>query len=589
MSVSAAPPVEAASEAPSRFKGAGAGLLICLSLGSLGMIRRWYDLEHLQARSINYYRSGPADKTLLFATIICSVILGLIFWAGWLISRRQADRRVRFFAHAVFLSVLVFPLESARRYWNQQAGHFDLGSSLVLLGLEALLAYGIYEAFRGNLRILNATRRVAAALAFMIPALVIDFGWSSLGTEPISAFADRPSAPMLAQAAKSEGTTSATPHKRVVWLLFDEFDERIAFQARPKDLELPELDRLRSESLVANNAQQTAGWTILAVPSLISGRIYNKAELVSASSLSVWPEGSTKPHDWSDEPNVFRKARDLGMNAAIVGWHHPYCRVLGDAVVRCMALTSGHPTDALLRETHAQEEGLAQTVAFLFRLQFENMLDLFRPDSAAGSEHLKSEYVQRRQLRQYFAIRDRAYHDAADPALDFVYIHFPAPHLFAIYDRKRNDFTLSAKTGYFDNLALVDRTVGELRAQLEKAGMWDSTTLMITSDHGLRPDLWHDHYNWTEQMDRLTGGVQSPLVPFIVKLAGSREPATYAAPFSNVVTGDLALAILGGSVRTPQQGIEWINHHADLENVTEKRTGSATPAGIAIPRIAPKP
>ena len=37
-----------------------------------------------------------------------------------------------------------------------------------------------------------------------------------------------------------------TSQPRVVWLIFDELDERVAFAARPANLSLPEFDRLRA-------------------------------------------------------------------------------------------------------------------------------------------------------------------------------------------------------------------------------------------------------------------------------------------------------------------------------------------------------
>ena len=40
---------------------------------------------------------------------------------------------------------------------------------------------------------------------------------------------------------------------RVVWIIFDELDERVAFRDRPKEVEMPALDRFRNESTVATN------------------------------------------------------------------------------------------------------------------------------------------------------------------------------------------------------------------------------------------------------------------------------------------------------------------------------------------------
>jgi hypothetical protein len=531
-------------------------LTICFSLGNLCLLRRWYDLEHLRSRSVNYFRTGPPDQTLLFATLICSTLLAAVFWLLWQAVKRSGSRRFHRLAHSGFLLILIFPLESVRRYWNIEIGHVDWGSSAALLTIELLLAVGLGMALTGNFRILRAARNVALAMVFLLPSLLIDFFWSAGGDEPVSAYAPKPSLPLLPARAGLLGR----PAPRLIWLLFDELDQRLAFNQRESSVVLPELDRLRVESFAATHAFQTGGYTMIAIPSLLSGRLYTNADMADADSLMVRPEGSERELDWRYEPNVFRRARELGANAALVGWHHPYCRVLGDSVVRCFDEPSD-PSPALLRETDAAEQGLLKTTtAQLGRLAL-NLFDIFRPDADSIAERLKDVSLQRHQQQQYFRLRDHAYHDAIDPQIDLLYVHFPTPHLFAIYDRERQDFALSSKTTYFDNLALVDRTVGELRHKLEQAGMWDSTSILITSDHGLRRELWHGHLNWTPAFDRLLANGPSPLVPFILKLAGSHEGVVYDQSFSSVVEGEMALAVIKREVTTPQQAAEWLAKH----------------------------
>src|SRR5712691_7888710 len=176
-------------------------------------------------------------------------------------------------------------------------------------------------------------------MVFLLPALLTDFFWSSGGAESVSAFQPKPSLPLLhARASSASG-----PAPRLIWLLFDELDQR------QPSVALPELDRLRTESFAATHAFQTGGYTMVAIPSLLSGRIYTNADMADADSLMVRPEGSEREFDWRDEPNVFRRARELGVNAAVAGWHHPYCRVLGDSLVRCFDEPSD-PSPALLRE-----------------------------------------------------------------------------------------------------------------------------------------------------------------------------------------------------------------------------------------------
>jgi len=542
------------------------GLLICVSLGNMCLLRRWYDLEHLQSRSVDYFRVGPPDQTLLYATLLCSALLAIVFWLLWKWVKRSGNRRLLTLAHCGFLLILMFPLESVRRYWNIEIGHVDWGSSAALLTLELLLAIGLGMALTGNLRILRAARNVALAMVFLLPALLIDFFWSQ-GAEPVSAFQPKPPLPLLHTRASS----ARGPAPRLIWLLFDELDQRLAFNQRQPSVALPELDRLSSESFAATHAFQTGGYTMVAIPSLLSGRIYSNADMADADSLMVRPEGSERVFDWRDEPNVFRRARELGVNAAVVGWHHPYCRVLGDSLVRCFDDPSD-PSPALQRETDAAENGLLKTVGNQLGRLAINLYDIFRPDADSVSEKLKEASLQQHQQQQYFTIRDHAYRDAIDPQIDFLYAHFPTPHLFAIYDRQLRDFALSRKTTYYDNLALVDRTVGELRHQLEQARLWDSTSILITSDHGLRRELWHGRLNWTPEFDRLLANGSSPLVPFILKLAGSREGVVYDQAFSSVVEGEMALAVMRNEVSTPQQAAEWLaRHNAPLPDLSARK------------------
>ena len=67
----------------------------------------------------------------------------------------------------------------------------------------------------------------------------------------------------------------------------------------------------------------------------------------------------------------------------------------------------------------------------------------------------------------------------------------------------------------------------------------------------------------------------SPLVPFILKLAGSREGVVYDQPFSSVVEGEMALAVIRREVTTPQQAAEWLARH------------NASPPDLSARKVAP--
>jgi hypothetical protein len=561
-------PASVPESGPSPLRHHLTNFLIALSAACLCFIRRWYDLERLEPKGLGYLRAGPIDRTLLTATAASVLILAGIFWLAWTWVERHPTTFRRRLGHVVFLLVMLSSLESVRRYWNSEIDRFDWGSNLALAVLEGLLACGLFLVFFGRPRILLAARRVALLLTLLLPALVFDFAGSILNPGNAEGYANQPSLPMLP-------VSSSRP--RLIWVIFDELDERFSFDARPADLELPELDRLRSESVAASRATETSSWTAVAVPSLISGRVFATARMVDAGTLKLRPEGDKTEVDWRNEPNVFKSARQLGVNAALVGWHHPYCRVLGDELVRCYSLPSSHSTTALEQEIRAARKGVVKAVPDLFWRAGLNLVDLFRPADRSVSERSNEAAVQTEQQQQYFGLRDHAYQDAADPQLGLVFAHLPTPHMFPIYNRRARNFDLRGARDYFDNLALVDRTVGELRRTLEEAGLWDRTAILLTADHGFRPDNWRGRTGWTEEFDRLTAGGTSLTVPLILKLPGSSRGVTFDGQISNVVAGDLALAVLKGAVSTPAQAVDWLGRHAKTRESAAVTALSQTP------------
>src|SRR5262245_37209965 len=119
--------------------------------------------------------------------------------------------------------------------------------------------------------------------------------------------------------------------RRVVWVVLEELDQRIAFEARPIGLELPELDRLRRESLCADAARPPAGATEISMPALITGHAVVAVTPTSPNDLELrFKEGTAAL--WSAHPNVFSRARAMGYDTAVIGWDLPYPRVLGSAL-----------------------------------------------------------------------------------------------------------------------------------------------------------------------------------------------------------------------------------------------------------------
>jgi hypothetical protein len=119
----------------------------------------------------------------------------------------------------------------------------------------------------------------------------------------------------------------------VVWIIFDETDQRLAFEQRPAGLDLPEFDRLRHESLCATNAYAPGDSTAYSMPALTIGQRVSAVSVKRASDLALTLEDSGKVVLWSKAPSVFSAARELSVNTGLVGWYHPYNRVLASITV----------------------------------------------------------------------------------------------------------------------------------------------------------------------------------------------------------------------------------------------------------------
>jgi len=101
-------------------------------------------------------------------------------------------------------------------------------------------------------------------------------------------------------------------------------------------------------------------------------------------------------------------------------------------------------------------------------------------------------------------------------------------------------------SGYTGNLVLVDRTLAEIRRNMEKRRPWDTSHIIITSDHWWRNAAKFD-------------GKEDHRIPFLVKLAGQEGTIDYQPVFNTLIIHDLILALLRGQIAHPKRAVEWIH------------------------------
>ena len=478
----------------------------------------------------SYLAKLPASPVRIAAVFLNVLFLATLFWAGaqWVRSGRRA--RITALARLGFVAALIIPLNAVRMlvksdgWLGRLSLYFRPDTPGGMLRL-CILTIGGCCAF--VLLAKPISRAASVALLILWPFVLVTFG-----SGIVQMFRYNP-APYrdLGPAARIVSSGGAP---RIVWMIFDEMDQRLAFDKRERNLQLPEFDRFRAQALYAENALPPAGETLESIPSLTIGRVVERGLPRGPTELDLLPDADGKPLDWRAQPTVFTEARRLGFNAAVVGWYHPYCRLFGASL-----------TDCWWSELMTSDGSTESSAGTFLMNQARSLVE------TATWSPWDTTVTTETQIRLYSAVLERAKRAAVDPGLGLVLLHLPAPHGPFLYDRTTGRFSLrnSPIRGYWDNLALADRTLGELRSAMERAGTWDRTTVLISADHSFRE---------SQRLD----GRSDPRVPFLLHLAGQNDATVFHTTFNTVVTHDLLLAILRREIRTTTDAASWIGGHA---------------------------
>ncbi len=489
--------------------------------------------------------------TLLWATLADVLLLTVILYSGWNVVTRVNNRLVTRVAKGFFLILLSYPAEKLVQYMSPPPDQFSYFCEILSIALETTLLFGaMIVVLFNNQRILRTARTVTGLLSLLFLSFAINLSWAWASSPSAADFADRSLAPVL------------TGHKaaaRVVWMVFDEFDQGMAFDHRPAQTRMPNLDQMRRESFYATQATPTARWTMIAMPALLSERALKRVELRGTSDLTLWPESGEPAVAWHSQPTVFQHAREKGLNSAVLGWHHPYCRVLNEWVSDCYWETSWHGGEDLETEVHARRIGFFKTMLFLLEWKGEDMLYALNLEFESRAVAAVQHSVQQEQLGMFKRIREHAVKAVTNPDLDLVVVHWPTPHPYAIYDAAKGEYSTRRGLSYIDNLALVDRTVGEFRDLLAKAGLAENTTLLVSTDHPFRKEVWKEKIRLNPTLRAAVENSPMKFVPFIVRFAGDASPASYDEKWNAVLTGEIVERILDGKIRSARDLTSWLD------------------------------
>jgi hypothetical protein len=325
----------------------------------------------------------------------------------------------------------------------------------------------------------------------------------------------------------ARSTSKSSEGRKVFILLFDELDYRLAFPERPAFLRLPEFDRFSEQAIVFTNAPSLAPDTKLAIPSLLTGKRVNSVTIIDHKTIQLHVKGIEESQSLPSTPNLFSEANQSGWSLSIVGAYHPYCRMFHELYTTCTRLWKVDPE---YLKHHLGEHDM-----FLRRLT-NAVLSAF-PDPNPNFERVWQYGVILQDVKQMVKAFD----------VNLIYAHIMLPHAPYIFSAKRGRLTSFnfSPWGYFDNIVLADHFLGEIRRTMEQAGLWDETTVLITSDHPWKKAERYD-------------GKRDDRIPLLLKMPGQRESVVYEHQFSSEHVKDLILSILAARTTDPPSVVSWI-------------------------------
>lgn len=496
---------------------------------------------------MRYFQDRPPHVSLLIAQILDVCVLAVVVF-GLMLLIGARSRPLRRFGIAGTAIACFFAFYAVQRFLTDSLREWKPEQHWTVLKIAAACVLLVF-AVPYRRRLLGVGIAVLTILSAVFFVLALNGSWR-YETNDLHGVKDQTPAPLLPG-------TQDRPH--FVWIIFDELDDRILFDVRPARVQLPEFDRFRAESLYGK-AQAPSTDTLWAMPSFILERRVVQVGL-STNRLQVQ---FSKGGQWVNArtpPNVFRDARAAGLNSGFTGWFHPYCRIFGSDLSDCSWMSFGGPVVRV--EKYLRGWPLLQQAAYVVNWQARwSVPRLIEPLHWAAPEPDEARIWREQQIEAMQYIVPQGLRLLRNPELNLVFIHIPTPHPAGIWDTQAQTFTLG-NSDYVDNLALADRTLGQIRRAMEQDGTWDSSTVLVSADHPYRTGMWKDSVLWTAEMARLTESRYHIYVPFLLKLRSQRAEVDYKRDFNNVLSADLALQVLKGQLQSPAKVVTWLNDHAN--------------------------
>ena len=220
-------------------------------------------------------------------------------------------------------------------------------------------------------------------------------------------------------------------------------------------------------------------------------------------------------------------AKEQGLTTPLVGWYIAYCPIFADVATDCYWSNE----DAQDRGPTSTSATFSQNVWFPLRVMMEEAFAPRRAWADVAAWNAKGHIAAVKDLRAH------ELETVADSQADILYLHVPAPHPPAFWDRRTGDFAEGGS--YLDSLDYSDRLLGQILSTLERQPRWADTTLIVHGDHSWRTGMWRPLPGWSAEDERISrGGQWNPRPLLMIHTPGQQTPQTIVAPTSIMLVHD---------------------------------------------------
>ena len=276
------------------------------------------------------------------------------------------------------------------------------------------------------------------------------------------------------QAFSSSIPVQPPARPRIIWILFDELAYKPVFEARDPSLELPNFDRLRSQSTLYTQVDPIGYRTQLVVPGLLLGRIVSSAAYSHNNHYLIGTIDSPHPQNFDANASLFGMAKEKDVTTSITGWYITYCPVFSGTATECYWSNDDSDVGLHRRSTRALQSTYGSPCA-----SSPNSLSLRpkpQPISRAGS--------LRATLNRLRTSVSHALQTLAASQADLIYVHLPVPHPPAFWNRAQAHLHLAAPISI--RSIIPTGSSAEFLTTLQSQPRWAATTLIVQGDHSWR-------------------------------------------------------------------------------------------------------